>query len=111
MYETVSLLKNEKTQIANDLLTELYSIFKKNFDLIVAGSAFLLTYEGSQFWMKSSVELKKYYLSKGWDGISKYCDSSNIFVTDEMHQCFMDHLSSSSNVKMDPFEFWKLKNK
>lgn len=110
LYETVSLLKNENTQIANDLLVEFCNLFEQKTDLIVAVSAFLLTYEGSQFWMKNSEDLKEYYLSKGWSGITKYCESSNISVTDEMHQCFIEHLSSSLNVKMDPFEFWKSKD-
>lgn len=109
LYETIALLKNENTEIANDLLTEFCEVFERSSDLFVALSAFLLTYKGSEFWIKCSEDHKEYYLSRGWAGIVTYCYCSQIIPTNEMFHCFIQFLRSSSEVIMDPFLYWQLK--
>ncbi|KAK8853822.1 hypothetical protein M9Y10_016365 [Tritrichomonas musculus] len=110
LFKTVNLLKNQGTQIASDIAEELIDTYTKNANLVVPLSAFLLTREGSNFWMKKcSDRYKQFFLSTGWIGIVYFCLSSDIPVQIEMYDCFVEHLLHGDQIIADPFYYWLYK--
>ena len=103
-------MKEQIAKIADDLLAEFKKVFDQNINLLVPFSVFLLTCEGSKFWQNCPKAYQYYFISKGWCGIVFYCKKSNILLDFETYQCFTNHLLTSSQISMDPFNFLVLKN-
>ena len=104
--QTYSKLSEQKTKIANDLLKELITLYFKNVNLIIPLSAFLLTDDGRSFWQKSPRLIQTFLLPAGWAGIRYFCFFSNISVDENMHYCFINHLTNYKPIEKDPYLYW-----